>query len=35
MEGAMERAIATTIAMNGAAKPSSGGTTRPLNISSS
>ena len=35
MEGAMGRAIATTTAMSGVAKPSSGGTTRPLNISSS
>ena len=30
MEGAMERATATTTATNGAAKPSSGETTRPL-----
>ena len=31
MAGATERAIATTTATNGAAKPSSGETTRPLN----
>ena len=30
MEGAMERATAMTTATNGAAKPSSGETTRPL-----
>ena len=34
VEGATERAIATTTVTNGAAKPSSGETTRPLDISS-
>ena len=34
MEGATGRAIATTTVTNGAAKPSSGETTRPLRISS-